>query len=801
LHRPRQTRDDGDMTTTRLLATLILVLLSAFAVCANAQSPYAEDGPVVELTDENFADLVMENGRDVWVVAFHADGCAPCAQMAPTFTKAAKSMDGIVKFGHVHVSEATMAIARGVGIVSVPAVLGFPAHKTINPYKKNEASKQHETYKNSTSSHKRVAEFAASLLPPAEETIARVETSDDLARVKEANANDASPPLPIATLASTKDVTSTLYRSLALKFKRRVVFTEAHAGSEVVAGLGVDPEDAPVLMISKPGEDAIVRHDGEMKATEIAEFLETHAAAVPEDDAPEERDPRAGSRKTSGGGGGDDDDAAAKKKREEAKRKRETESLFGAIAPADFEKEVLKHEPVTAVVFTRLNVPRCVNESRAVAKAVTKMYGQVTIGEVNASDPAAFDLAERYAPAVAEAVKAAAAAEDEDEDGKCLDVVVFPHGAEKEDSDPDTYQGEITESALGNWLFESVPDFVMPLKAMLVDSFLQQNLMKPKLVLFHAGSEPPREFVALAANFQEDFMFASIPASDAASKARFQVDAVPAMRLMYIPMKDGETPTQDVQYSAAAYPSPVLRYVEMHHWLQQVQIQILGKDIGQERAAKKTAEPVELVGSPEELDEKCGASGLCIVAFVSQEEGVKKDTDEAVIAAVSRNMVEKPFKFVYVDPAAQRSFASAFEVTASDVPTVTVVSMRKNRFATYRKTFNADGVAEFLQDVLNSKQRTQMIQEIPKLVPGGEEPEVIEEVIVEEEFDLADIMNEEVEGEAGMSKEELQAKIEKEIEEEAAAAKEAEEEAKRKAEKKAKKKKKKKKTKKDASEL
>jgi thiol-disulfide isomerase/thioredoxin len=789
------------MTTTRLLATLILVLLSAFAVCANAQSPYAEDGPVVELTDENFADLVMENGRDVWVVAFHADGCAPCAQMAPTFTKAAKSMDGIVKFGHVHVSEATMAIARGVGIVSVPAVLGFPAHKTINPYKKNEASKQHETYKNSTSSHKRVAEFAASLLPPAEETIARVETSDDLARVKEANANDASPPLPIATLASTKDVTSTLYRSLALKFKRRVVFTEAHAGSEVVAGLGVDPEDAPVLMISKPGEDAIVRHDGEMKATEIAEFLETHAAAVPEDDAPEERDPRAGSRKTSGGGGGDDDDAAAKKKREEAKRKRETESLFGAIAPADFEKEVLKHEPVTAVVFTRLNVPRCVNESRAVAKAVTKMYGQVTIGEVNASDPAAFDLAERYAPAVAEAVKAAAAAEDEDEDGKCLDVVVFPHGAEKEDSDPDTYQGEITESALGNWLFESVPDFVMPLKAMLVDSFLQQNLMKPKLVLFHAGSEPPREFVALAANFQEDFMFASIPASDAASKARFQVDAVPAMRLMYIPMKDGETPTQDVQYSAAAYPSPVLRYVEMHHWLQQVQIQILGKDIGQERAAKKTAEPVELVGSPEELDEKCGASGLCVVAFVSQEEGVKKDTDEAVIAAVSRNMVEKPFKFVYVDPAAQRSFASAFEVTASDVPTVTVVSMRKNRFATYRKTFNADGVAEFLQDVLNSKQRTQMIQEIPKLVPGGEEPEVIEEVIVEEEFDLADIMNEEVEGEAGMSKEELQAKIEKEIEEEAAAAKEAEEEAKRKAEKKAKKKKKKKKTKKDASEL
>jgi hypothetical protein len=147
-----------------------------------------------------------------------------------------------------------------------------------------------------------------------------------------------------------------------------------------------------------------------------------------------------------------------------------------------------------------------------------------------------------------------------------------------------------------------------------------------------------------------------------------------------------------------------------------------------------------------------------------------------------------------VDPKAQRSFASAFEVEPADVPAVTVVSTRKNRFATYAKTFDAEGAGAFLADVLSAKQRTRMIQELPKLVEGGEAPaEEEEEAIVEEEFDLSDVLGEEVEGEAAMSKEEMAARIEKEIEEEAKAAKEAAEAelaAKKKAEKKKAKKKK-----------
>ena len=201
-----------------------------------------------------------------------------------------------------------------------------------------------------------------------------------------------------------------------------------------------------------------------------------------------------------------------------------------------------------------------------------------------------------------------------------------------------------------------------------------------------------------------------------------------------------------------------------------------------------------MVGTPKELDAECGGAGLCVVAFVPQG---TEDTElrTAIVQAAADDKSDRPVKFVVVDPVEQRSFAAAFEVTADDVPAVSVVSMRKHRFATYRATFSAERIAGFLDDVLSAKQRTQMIQEIPKLVPGGEEPEEVFDEDVEEEFDLADIMGEDVEGE--VTNEERLSRIERELAEEEAEKKrkKAEEEDAAAAAKKASKKKKKKKRK------
>ena len=52
-------------------------------------------------------------------MAFHTEGCAPCAQMAPVFTKAAKSLDGIVKFGHVAVQDGNQELAKMASLTKV----------------------------------------------------------------------------------------------------------------------------------------------------------------------------------------------------------------------------------------------------------------------------------------------------------------------------------------------------------------------------------------------------------------------------------------------------------------------------------------------------------------------------------------------------------------------------------------------------------------------------------------------------------------------------------------------------------
>ena len=766
----------------RALGAMRSLVLALLVVAVAAQSPYPEDGLVRALTDDEFEAAVMENGREAWAIAFHTDGCAPCASMAPHFTKAAKSMRGIVNFGHVRLSEDgdSMEIARKVGLTRVPVVLGFPAHKLINPYG-GPSSKQGVEYRNSTSSAKKIADFAASLLP--DDAVTRVTTREALDEMR----SFASPlGLPTSVLVTSKDSTGSLHRSLALRFRGRAAFAEVHASAvaDVLPDAGVAEDDAPTLLVlpATEGAGSIARHDGEMDAESLAAFLDAAVAPAPEDDAPEERDPRVENAKRGGS------ERSDKRTRGES---RPTDSMFPAVTAGEFDSVVLTVEPVILTAFTRLASPRCLNASREIGAALLGIAGHVGMVEVNASDPTNREIVERYAPATVAG---------EDDAAKCVELALFPHGREKEESDPEVYAGPIEAAALEAWVYESVPDFVMTLEDSLVDNFLSTDPLKPKVVLFHEGERPPRTFVALAANFQEDFVFAMIPESDKGNAEKFGVTAYPAIRLLYLPpLEPGQTPgPEGLQYQAAAYPAPRLVYQEMHGWMQQVQIQVLGKDIsGGAGSRAAAAKPAVLVSTDAEFEAACGAAPLCAVCFVARDDatgGVASPAEEKTVDALTRRMADTPLAFVYVDPKAQRSFASAFEVEPADVPAVTVVSTRKNRFATYAKTFDAEGAGAFLADVLSAKQRTRMIQELPKLVEGGEAPaEEEEEAIVEEEFDLSDVLGEEVEGEAAMSKEEMAARIEKEIEEEAKAAKEAAEAelaAKKKAEKKKAKKKK-----------
>lgn len=97
-----------------------------------------------------------------------------------------------------------------------------------------------------------------------------------------------------------------------------------------------------------------------------------------------------------------------------------------------------------------------------------------------------------------------------------------------------------------------------------------------------------------------------------------------------------------------------------------------------------------------------------------------------------------------MDGRKQPDFAAALDVKSSDLPTVSVLSPHKRRYATLKGVYSQDSMVKLLDGVVSSKTKTHTIQDIPLVHDGG--VEVLEEdVIEEEEFDLSDIMGEEVE--------------------------------------------------------
>lgn len=89
---------------------------------------------VVELTDNNFDDLVIKDTENSWFVKFYAPWCGHCKSLAPDWEELGSMADGRVKIAKLDATQHTV-MAHRYKIQGFPTLLMFPAgeKKEITP--------------------------------------------------------------------------------------------------------------------------------------------------------------------------------------------------------------------------------------------------------------------------------------------------------------------------------------------------------------------------------------------------------------------------------------------------------------------------------------------------------------------------------------------------------------------------------------------------------------------------------------------------------------------------------------------
>ncbi|CAJ0583598.1 unnamed protein product, partial [Mesorhabditis spiculigera] len=109
----------------RISEAMKLILL--LAVIGTTLALYSKKDDVVELTEQNFKNLVI-NSDDIWIVEFYAPWCGHCKNLVPEYKKAATALKGVVKIGAVDMTQ-HQAVGSPYNVKGFPTIKVFGADK------------------------------------------------------------------------------------------------------------------------------------------------------------------------------------------------------------------------------------------------------------------------------------------------------------------------------------------------------------------------------------------------------------------------------------------------------------------------------------------------------------------------------------------------------------------------------------------------------------------------------------------------------------------------------------------------
>jgi len=797
-----------------LMVSCVFVVSGGRAAAASrdddesSSSSSSSSSSVVRTLDVRALREEIMRSRDPWVVSFSGsiDRCPICGEIDATFERAAATAAEKlgVRFGRVDVTadgvdiEALSAVAR---LTTIPSVQAYPTYATLNPYDARRSVKMPKTFEiarpDGTVRETRVKDFAAfaeEALPT--HLVERASAKED-ARVRDAGMIriGASEGVPTAVVVTNKKTTSALLKSIAHAMEGRVRFLEAtyDEGEDAprLPGVADDAGGAPPPRLVVYPADAsaapIPFESDSMKRDAVLAFLTEHAG--PEVELKMETIDTSKKRTATSGDG-----ASSSESSSDDRAAFESTSLLKPARASEYDSVVSSdHKRMKMVAFTKSG-EACEKIVDALPTSLKDLAGVVDLHEiiVRDDDASASALTTRLELFRGEAAN------------RCAELVFLPSVDDEDDSrDAVTFTptGEgvdgYSAKSVRRFILDHVPDLTISVTAETMDSSLfGVAATAPKVLLFAAEDDAAsRDVLHVMSATHREFVFGVTSDENEALTSQFQVTKRPTLVVVYREKAAAGEPDGSMRMAIQKFPPEVaLEQPMVNMWLAQLRTHILGVDTDAVVPMPKT------VDASSALDDECAAKGgLCVIAFVKGDAAAEKKT----VHAVAKSLYGKPFHFAIVDPTTQRSFAETFDVkNPVDYPTVTVMATRTLRFATHKGAFDAEQVTTFCEDVLGGKVKTWRFQEMPKLVEGGEKvEEIVEEDVVEEEFDLSDIMGEEVEGDAALSREELAARAEEELaKQQAEEAARLEEEAKKKAAK-AKKKRRRNKKKKAKTEL
>mmetsp|Transcript_7048 Transcript_7048/g.8084 ORF Transcript_7048/g.8084 Transcript_7048/m.8084 type:complete len:740 (-) Transcript_7048:351-2570(-) len=712
---------------SRLSFVALLVLFSAASSAALLD--LETDDPKGLLTafeqKSEFRKTVVEDRHNVWAILFYEDTGAS-EGLVKEFIKAAEQSTDIVKFGLIEVtSEKGLVLAKQLGLMGQPVIKVYAADRTYNPYThewtKDVIAETGGTFKFEA---KKIASFVTHKMTS---KVTKLAAADETYNAHVTSLEQTPPTIPSIYLVSKKKEVPALFSAMSLKYQLRAnLYFISSEDKEIADGLGV--ESFPGLVVRK-ADGSTVAFDDKLSAETLIPFLDEHAG--PHVELPEEEIPKKEDKK-------DDKKKPGKK--------------IKNLDVANFEEKVIEEEKAVIVAF--YGGEKCNAQLEEAATALSSIEGLLLTYQVDvtAGDAQAKMAKLHDAKAVV--------------DGEaCVVLSLFPFGFEKE-------QGEAFKGSLAapreiqDFVYDAFPQFVETLMHDNFQNWLAQgDRFGPKILFFSKKDDPSPMMHAVAANFMRiNVGFVSHFNDELVQQ--FQVKKFPSIMCLFFDKTDPSG--QKIQL--IPYPQQSKMDVKgIHQFFMEINGHFYREaedkeenEQAKEEMFERAPEGVHEVSTNAEFSKLC--SSLCIINFVDGSDVEALEKQKAIMLKAKENESANNFAFLWVDATRQPEFAANFEIDAQSVPEAVMYSAPKMRWAKGKGAYKAETLVELVVGVTQGRFGTYKIQDPPVLVDGGVDPPPPEE-IVEEEFDLSDIMGEEVE----VTDREA---ILKQAEEEAAAAKE-----------------------------